>query len=261
MEFDADYLKRYMRHTQFAEFGSEGQLRLAQSRALVVGVGGLGSWSSELLVRAGVGHIRICDNDRVDITNLHRTAQYVERDVAERRLKAEAAAARLRAIRSDCRIEAFAERVDFLTLPKAADGVDIILDGTDNFETRFLINDYAVKYNIPWVFAGVMEGQGQVAAMIPGKTPCLRCILPSVPSRGEPFGVLGPVVAFISALQAVEAVKILSGHANKANPCLMKIDLWNNSIQKIPLSKLWPTQPCPCCGRKEFEFLEPSNLT
>lgn len=258
MESNADFLERFKRHTGFAEFGSEGQSRLAKSCALVVGVGGLGSWTAELLVRAGVGQVRLCDHDRVELSNLHRTALYVEQDVAERRLKAEAAAARLRAIGGDCRIEPFAERIDFRTLPKAAEGADIILDGTDNFETRFLINDYAVKYNRPWVFAGVMEGQGQVAALIPGKTPCLRCILPSVPPRGEPFGVLGPVVAFMSALQAAEAVKVLSGHAEKVNACLMKFDLWNNSIQKIPLSKLRPSEPCRCCGRGEFEFLEPN---
>ena len=251
MEPDADDLKRYMRHTLFSEFGNQGQLRLGKSCALVVGAGGLGSWTAELLVRAGVGHLRLCDHDRVDISNLHRTGLYVEDDAAQRRLKVQAAAARLAAINSDCRIETFAERIDAFTLPKAAEGADIILDGTDNFETRFLINDYAVKHNIPWVFGGVMEGQGQVAALIPGKTPCLRCILPSVPSVGAPFGVLGPVVACISAMQAAEAVKVLSGHAEKANPCLMKFDLWNNSIQKIPLSKLWPTNPCPCCGRGE----------
>lgn len=257
MEPDAHYLRRYMRHTQFAQFGSEGQSRLQKSCALVVGVGGLGSWSSELLVRAGVGTIRICDNDRVDISNLHRTAHYVEQDAAGGRYKAEAAAAKLTAINRACRVEPFVERVDSAAMVRLAEGADIILDGTDNFATRFLINDYSVKCNIPWVFAGVMEGQGQVAALIPGRTPCLRCFLPSVPSVGEPFGVLGPAVATLSAMQAMEAVKILTGNADRLNPCLMKYDLWNNTIQKIPLAKLGPSQTCPCCGQRKFEFLNP----
>ena len=233
-------------------------------RALIVGVGGLGSWTAELLVRAGVGAVRLCDDDSVELSNLHRQALYAETDAAKRPLKPEAAAQRLRAINSGCVIEPFCERIDRLTMYRAAKEMDIIIDATDNFETRFLINDYAVKYGIPWVSAGVMEGEGQVMTLIPGKTPCLRCILPSVPSccAGDSnacrqFGVLGPVVAAMAAMQTTEAVKLLSGFVDTACPFLTKFDLWNNTAQRIPLAGLGPKPECPCCGQKEFEYLEP----
>ena len=259
--------KRYARQIAFAAFGAGGQARLADSAVLVIGAGGLGSWAAELLVRAGVGRLRICDDDSVEVSNLHRQSLYSEQDAANRLPKAEAAAVRLAAINSQCRIEPFAERIDRLTIHRAAKHIDVIVDGTDNFPTRFLINDYAVKYGVPWVSAGVMEGQGQVITFIPGTTPCLRCILPSMPSCcGDQdddanvccqFGVLGPVPATLGAMQATEAIKLLSGHSDKANPMMTKIDLWNNTVQRIALSKLWPSTPCRCCRQKEFDCLEP----
>ncbi|HDS84862.1 MAG TPA: HesA/MoeB/ThiF family protein [Phycisphaerales bacterium] len=259
--------KRYARQIAFTAFGAEGQKRLAESSVLVVGAGGLGSWAAELLVRAGVGHLRLCDDDSVELSNLHRQSLYTEQDAAACPLKAEAAATRLRAINSECRIEPFAERIDHLTIHRAAKGVHMIVDGTDNFPTRFLLNDYAVKYGIPWVSAGVMEGQGQVLTLIPGTTPCLRCIIPSVPpccgeddQQGNAccqFGVLGPAVAAISAMQAAEAIKLLSGHIAQANPMMVKFDFWDNTIQRIALSKLRPSTPCPCCDQNEYEYLEP----
>lgn len=256
--------RRYSRQIAFSAFGPTGQEQLARGRALVVGVGGLGSWAAEQLVRAGIGRIRLCDDDSVEFSNLHRQALYAETDAEQRTMKAEAAAVRLNAINSDCRIETFCERIDRLTIHRAANAMDVIVDATDNFETRYLINDYTAKYNLPWVSAGVMEGEGQVMTLIPGKTPCLRCILPSMPSccAGDSnacctFGVLGPVVAAMSSMQALEAIKLLSGYADRVSPYLTKFNLWNNTIQRIPLSKLGPNSACPCCGRKEFEYLEP----
>jgi adenylyltransferase/sulfurtransferase len=259
--------KRYARQIAFTAFGAEGQARLAGSSVLVVGAGGLGSWASELLVRAGTGHLRLCDDDCVELSNLHRQSLYTEQDAAACRLKVEAAAAHLRAINSDCRIEPFAERIDRLTIYRAAKGVDVMIDCTDNFPTRFVLNDYAVKSGLPWVSAGVLGGEGQVLTFLPGQPPCLRCIMPSVPSccGGDDldgnacgqFGVLGPVVAVISAMQAAEAVKLLCGHREKANPMMVKMDLWNNTIQRIALSKLRPGRPCPCCEQHNYEYLEP----
>ena len=253
---------RYSRQIAFSAFGQDGQAKLGAASVLVVGAGGLGSWAAELLVRAGVGRVRICDDDSVEVSNLHRQSLYSEQDAAAHPLKVDAAAARLTAINSACRIEPFTERIDPLTIHRAAKDIDVIVDGTDNFPTRFLINDYAVKFAIPWVSAGVMEGQGQVMTLIAGTTPCLRCIFPSVPSCGDEnvcrrFGVLGSVVAAISAIQATEVIKLLSGHSEKANPMLTKIDLWNNTVQRIALSKLWPSTPCRCCRQKEFDCLEP----
>lgn len=255
---------RFSRQTIFAAFGQAGQSRFAHSSVLVVGIGGLGSWASELLVRAGVGRLVLCDDDSVELSNLHRQALYTESDAAAHSLKVFAAAGRLKALNSECTVDLFAERIDRLTILRAARGIDVILDGTDNFQTRYLINDYAVKYGIPWVSAGVMEAQGQVMTLIPGHTPCLRCILPTPPSCcGEDVnacvqsGVLGPATATLSAMQAMEAVKLLSGHREHVSPYLTKIDLWNNTLQRIELSKLRPIAPCRCCGQKEFDYLEP----
>jgi molybdopterin-synthase adenylyltransferase len=258
-----EYLKRFSRQTVFSELGAEGQQRLGESSAVIVGMGGLGSWTAEYLARAGVGRIRICDADGVELSNLHRQALYTEQDAAGRRLKIEAASERLRTINSRCTLETFAERIDRLNLHRATEGMNIILDGTDNFETRFLLNDYAVKYALPWVFAGVIGAEGQVMSVVPGKTPCLRCVMHSPPAcAGEQndcrrAGVIGAVVPFISAMQAVEAIKILSGHAEKANPHLMKFDLWNNRHHTIDVSKARPGSACPCCGEREFIYLEP----
>ncbi len=256
--------ERYLRQINFSAFGTAGQQRLMQSRVLVIGAGGLGSWASELLVRAGVGQLTLCDDDSVELSNLHRQSLYDQTQAAAHPLKVIAAAERLKAINSDCRIIPFAERIDRLTIGRAAQGADAIVDGTDNFQSRYLINDYAVKHAIPWVSAGVMEAQGQVMTLIPGKTPCLRCILPTPPSccgddvnACSQAGVLGPAVATLSAMQAAEALKLLSGNADKANPYLTKIDLWNNTIQRIDLSKLYPAVPCRCCGQREFDYLEP----
>jgi molybdopterin/thiamine biosynthesis adenylyltransferase len=260
----AMYLKRFSRQTAFSGLGERGQLRLAQSSALVVGMGGLGSWTAEYLVRAGIGRIRIADDDTVEMSNLHRQALYTEQDAIERRLKVDAAADMLQTINSRCSIEMFRERIDPLTITRAADTMDILLDGTDNYPTRFLMNDYAIKYSIPWIFAGVVEAEGQVMSIIPGKTPCLRCIIPSAPcccGDGQNdccrVGVIGAVVPLISAIQSVEAIKILSGHPKKINPNMVKYNFWDNYYQTVDLSQAKSGTPCPCCSEKDFIYLEP----
>jgi molybdopterin-synthase adenylyltransferase len=258
-----DSLKRFSRQTAFSEFGVDGQIRLGDGSAMVVGVGGLGSWSAEFLVRTGIGRIRLSDADNVELSNLHRQGLYTEQDAAERKLKVDAAAKRLRAINSQCTIEVFPERIDRLTIHRAAEGMNIILDGTDNFETRFLINDFSVKYAVPWIFAGVIGAEGQVMSVLPGVTPCLRCVMPTAPAcSGDQndcrrFGVIGAAVPLISAMQAIEAIKILSGRSDKANPRLIKFDLWNNRHHMIDVAKNMTSPPCPCCGQRDFIYLEP----
>jgi adenylyltransferase/sulfurtransferase len=259
-----EYLKRFSRQTAFADLGIQGQLKIAQSGALVVGMGGLGSWAAEFLVRSGIGRIRIADGDCVELSNLHRQAIYTEKDAADKKMKTDAAAERLREINSQCIIEPFPERINRITIYRAAQKVDIIIDGTDNFETRFLINDYSIKFSIPWVSAGIVGGWGQVISILPGKTPCLRCIVPTIPSCSEETadqcsrqGVLGAAVPFIAAMQAVEAIKILSGSYNSANPYLMIFDLWHNHFQTVKLSDIKFNKPCQCCDQKEFIYLEP----
>lgn len=238
----------------------EGQRSLLKGSVLVVGVGGLGSWVSELLVRAGVGRIRIVDDDSVEISNIHRQAMYTEGDATARRLKIEAAGKRLREIDSNVEVEMIYGRMDRLTAEKLMQDVDVVVDGTDNFETRFILNDCAMKLSKPWVFAGVLGTKAQMMTVIPGKTPCLRCLMDAPPTcdGGQcccHSGVLGVAVAIAASFEAAEALKILSGHPERINPYLLVFDIWENTIRQIDVST--PRADCPCCVRKEFEFLEP----
>lgn len=228
---------------------------------LVVGVGGLGSWVSELLVRAGVGRIHLADDDSVEITNIHRQALYTESDAAARKLKIDAAARRLHEINSDIEVETVYGRMDRLNAEKLMQDVDVVVDGTDNFETRFILNDCAMKLSKPWVFAGVLGTKAQVMTIVPGRTPCLRCLMDSPPTCdggnccGGPGGVLGVAVAMVAAFEAAEALKILAGQVDRINPYLLVFDVWTNSIKQIDISTR--RTDCPCCVHKEFEYLEP----
>jgi len=250
-------LSRYARQTSLKDFGVEGQRSLLKGRVLVVGVGGLGSWASELLVRAGVGFIRIVDNDSVELGNIHRQAMYTESDASARRLKIDAAAEQLREINSNVEVDAVHARLDRLTAEKLMQDVDVVVDGTDNFETRFLLNDCAMKLSKPWVFAGVMGTQAQMMTIVPGRTPCLRCLMDAPPAtESGPRAVLGPAVAVTSSFEATEAVKLLSGHSDRINPCLLVFDVWDNTIRQIDVSPA--RADCPCCVHRRFEFLEPN---
>lgn len=257
----ATELMRYHRQVTFAGLGAEGQRRLLGARVLIVGAGGLGTWTAELLARAGVGGIRLVDPDRVELANLHRQGLYDESAAARGRLKVEAAAERLRRINAGVRVEPVATRADAGNIARLADGAHVILDGTDNFATRFVLNDYAVKANLPWVFAGVVAAEGQVMAVVPGRTPCLRCVYDEPPPpRAETTcraaGVLGPAVAAISAIQTMEAVKILAGSADAVSPYLMKLDFWANTLQRVDVARACATTDCECCKKRHFEYLE-----
>jgi adenylyltransferase/sulfurtransferase len=256
---------RYQRQVVLSALGIAGQQRLLAGRVLVVGVGGLGSWVAELLVRAGVGFLRLADDDVVELANLHRQALYGEAEAADHRPKVVAAATRLAALNRTVAVEPVAERADRFNLDRLARDVDLIIDGTDNFETRFLLNDYAVKYGKPWIFAGAVGTEAQTLTIVPGRTPCLRCILESPPSNcgtascGE-VGVLGPAVAAVAAFQAGEAIKLLSGHDEAANPSLLRFDLWRNEVQRLNFRELDEGKTsCICCVRHEYEFLEPCS--
>jgi len=254
-------LARWQRQVAFAPLGLAGQRALSAARALVVGLGGLGSWSAELLARAGVGMLRLADDDKVELTNIHRQGLYDEANAAASLPKVAAAAARLKALNSRLMVEPVAVRVDKDNIEALADGMDLILDGTDNFATRFLINDFAVKTGRPWVFAGVIGAEAQTMTIVPGRTACLRCVLdgpppPCTEKTCGNFGVLGPAVAAAAAFQACEAVKILSGRGDQISPYLVKFNLWDNTMQRLQTGKAGG-QGCRCCGQREFEYLEP----
>ena len=253
--------ERYARQMVFEPVGLAGQKALAQGRVLIVGVGGLGSWVAELLARAGVGYLRLADDDRVDMVNLHRQGLYAEADAQGSVPKVQAAAARLRQLNSQVTVQAVAQRVDHRNIAALADDVDVIIDGTDNFATRFLINDYSVKAAKPWIFAGAVQAEAQAAAFIPGRTPCLRCVLDELPPvcrdpNCRTAGVLSMPLAAIASFEAMEAVKILLGRLDVVSPFLLKLDLWSNQVQRLNLSNHRNPQ-CECCGQRQFEYLEP----
>jgi adenylyltransferase/sulfurtransferase len=252
-------MARFQRQIVYAPLGLEGQKRLAAGRVLILGVGGLGSWSAELLARAGVGMLRLVDDDKVDLTNIHRQGLFDEQDASAAALKVHAAAARLARINSRCKVEPIVARADRSNIATLAEGMALVLDGTDNFATRFVVNDYCVKAALPWVFAGVVGAEGQVLTIPPGGRPCLRCVFDQPPPPcADPScrsaGVLGPAVAAIAAMQAAEAVKILAGQSAHISPYLTKLDLWTNRLQRIDAVKA--AADCPCCKHGVYDFLE-----
>jgi molybdopterin/thiamine biosynthesis adenylyltransferase len=258
---DAADLDRYRRQMRFAPLGEEGQRRLATARVLVCGCGALGSVAADLLVRAGVGLVRIVDRDFLEADNLHRQVLFDETDVAEELPKAVAAARRLAKINSSITIEPVVADVTAAKIRSLADDVDAMVDGTDNFETRYLLNDYAVANNRPWVFGGCVGAEGQMLAILPGETPCLSCIMPEPPPAEaqptcETAGVIGPIVSVIASLQAAEALKILSGNAAAVNRRMTIVDLWRNELRSIGIASLRDSGGCLTCGQRDFPWLE-----
>jgi adenylyltransferase/sulfurtransferase len=252
-----DELERYHPQMVFAELCRQGQRALRKSCTAIVGVGGLGTWVAELLARAGVGTLRLIDGDTVELTNLHRQGLFSTADAEMRRAKVSAAEMRLRDINPQVRVEARFERMDSRSAHRLLGGADLVLDGLDNYLGRYIVNDYCVRRGVPWVFAGVLGAQGQVMPVLPGRTACLRCVMPSPPPPcAEPTcrtaGILGPAVAAIAAIEALEAIKILAGKEAVASRRLLKVDFWTGEVSGIDSSD--PVDGCPCCVRHEFEY-------
>src|SRR5262245_9457702 len=250
---------RYARQMRFAPLGVEGQRKLLASTALVVGCGALGSVIANTLARAGVGKLRIVDRDFLELNNLQRQVLYDEDDVAAGLPKAIAAKNRLAKINSEIEIEAFVADVDHTNIERLLTGVDCLLDGTDNFETRFLLNDAAVKLGIPWVYGGCLGAEGQTLTILPGQTPCLRCLMPDPPPPGttptcDSAGILGTVIGVVASLEANEGLKILSGHMEAISRTWTVLDLWDNTLRPIKLEGS-KAADCPCCGSREFLWL------
>ncbi|MGO8748322.1 MAG: ThiF family adenylyltransferase [Thermoguttaceae bacterium] len=253
-------LDRYVRQMRYPPIGREGQERLFASRALVCGCGALGSVSADALVRAGVGRVRIVDRDFVETSNLQRQVLFDEEDVALELPKAIAAAAKLRKINSQIEVEAIVADLNSTNVEELCDAVDVILDGTDNFETRFLINDLAVCRRIPWVYGGCIGAEGQTMTVLPGETPCLRCLMEECPPPGtmptcDTAGIVGPVVSVIASIQAIEGIKILCGHREAISRTLTVVRLWEGSFRHLNVSALPKHVDCPTCTRGEFPWL------
>ena len=256
-----DPVDRYQRQIDFAPWGQAGQEHLRQALAVVIGVGGLGSWVSELLTRAGVGRLRLIDDDRVETVNLHRQALFTEADARAARPKAEAAAARLAELNREVAVETVIGRVEPANIADRAAGATVLIDATDNFAARFLINDHAFASATPWVFAGVGAAGGQVMAFVPPARPCLRCLYesppPEVPGIHSREGFFPPVITAIAALAAAEALKFLTGRGEAIAPRLLRLDLWGNTVQTLNLAAAAAKLDCPCCVGGQYRYLYP----
>lgn len=254
-------LDRYVRQMRYSPIGEVGQTRLLGSRVLICGMGALGSVIANTLARAGVGHLRIVDRDYLELNNLQRQVLYDEEDVAAGIPKAIAASNRLVKINSQIEIEPIVADVDHRNLPELMQGVDVMVDGTDNFETRFLLNDASLKFQVPWVYGGCIGAEGQTMTILPGETPCLRCLLGDAPPPGstptcDTAGILAPIINVIASIEACEVIKILSGHRAAVNRALLVFELWENRFRQVKLDALRESVACPTCQGTAFPWLE-----
>ena len=271
-------LDRYHRQMLLPGFGEEGQRRLLGSTVLVVGCGALGTHIADMLARAGAGHLVIVDRDFIEITNLQRQVLFDEGDIEEGLPKAEAARRKLERINSDVTVTPVVDDVNHGNIERfvtetAGRTVDLIVDGLDNFETRFLLNDVAVKHGVPYVYGGAVGTAGMSYAILPhtgagdtpweqagAATPCLRCIFEQAPPPGmnptcDTSGVLGPVVSIVANYEVAEALKILLGRFEAVCPTLQSIDPWENSFRQLKVARAYEVSDCKCCHHGDFEFL------
>lgn len=251
--------ERYSRQILFREIGRDGQEKLLNSRVLLVGCGALGAAHAEMLARAGVGKLRIVDRDFVEFTNLQRQTLFKESDASERLPKAVAAKTRIAEINSEIEVEAIVADVNNSNIESLINGCNLVIDGTDNFQVRYLVNDACVKNSVTWIYGAAVSSYGTTMTIRPGVTPCLRCIFDEMPDAGssptcDTSGVIMPIIATVSATQVAEALKLLVGDVDSLHGSLMQFDVWANDRQRIKLGP--PNADCKCCGSKIFEFLD-----
>jgi molybdopterin-synthase adenylyltransferase len=250
-------LTRYARQVIFPPIGEEGQRRLLDSRVTIIGVGATGSILADRIARAGVGHLRLIDRDFVELNNLQRQLVYDEDDVAAVLPKAVAMTRHLRRVNSAIAIEEIVADVSATNITGFIADADVVLDGTDNFTTRYLINDACVKLGKPWVYTGVIASYGMSMTIRPGETACLRCIMGELPAPGtvptcDTAGIIGPIVSLMGSIAVAEALKLLVGKGT-LNSGMIHVDLWDNSFDRFDLGG--PRPDCPACGQHEYIFL------
>lgn len=248
---------RYLRQTLFAPIGVAGQEKLLAARVLLVGCGATGSVIASTLARAGVGYLRIADRDFVELNNLQRQVLYDEADVESRAPKVIAAAQKLAQINSTIQIEPHVTDVNAENIEELIGDVDLVLDGTDNFETRYLVNDACVKHAKPWIYGGAVSSYGATMTIVPRVSACFRCVFFHAPPPGslptcDTAGVIGPIVNVVGSLVSAEAIKFLTG-AGARNPGLINIDLWENTFETFEIAR---REDCPCCVRGQYEYLD-----
>jgi molybdopterin-synthase adenylyltransferase len=255
--------ERYSRQILFQPIGKNGQEKLKDSQILIVGCGALGCVHAETLARAGIGKLRLVDRDFVEFSNLQRQTLYTEQDAIERLPKAVAAKNRLSQINSEIEIEATVADVNHSNIESLIKDYDLIIDGTDNFQIRYLINDACVKANKTWIYGAAVSSYGTTMTIFPNKTPCLRCIFEEMPNAGsaptcDTAGVIAPIISSISAIQTTEALKISTGNHDALHKSLIQIDVWQNEWRKIKLGA--PNPDCETCARGNYEFLDAENI-
>jgi len=248
---------RYSRQILFSGIGEEGQRRLLASRVLIVGCGALGSAQAESLARAGVGRLRIADRDFIEYSNLQRQTMFTESDADNRLPKAVACANHIREINSEIEVEPNVTDVSHSNIERLIDDCALVLDGTDNFATRYLINDACIKQSVNWIYGAAVGSYGVTMTIRPGETPCLRCVFPETPPAAsaptcDTAGVIMPIITVIASIQAAEALKLLTGQKEKLHHSLIRVNVWDSQFNILKLS--YPREDCPACSG-EFEFL------
>ena len=253
--------ERYSRQIRFEPLGETGQRRLLSSRAAVVGCGALGTVQAATLVRAGVGAIVLIDRDSVELSNLQRQTLYDERDAELGLPKAAAAAEHLGRVNAQCRITAAIADLTPASIDDTLEGCDVVLDGTDNFETRYLLNDWSIARGVPWIYGAAVGSYGLTMPVLPGRSACFACVYPSPPGGVQPTcetaGVLGSITGVIGSLQAAAALKLLAG--GEPAHRITTVDVWDGTVRQIAMPE--PDASCRACAERRFEYLDASRRT
>ncbi|HEY2821749.1 MAG TPA: ThiF family adenylyltransferase [Candidatus Acidoferrum sp.] len=251
--------QKYSRQILFAGIGEKGQERLLAASAVVAGCGAIGAAAANLLVRAGVGRVRVIDRDFVEASNLQRQTLFEEADACDALPKAVAAERRLSAVNSQVHVEGIVADINPENAEELLGGFDVILDGTDNFETRFLVNDFAVQQSAPWIYAAAVGSYGLTMTVRPGVTACLACLLSGqrdgagLDETCDTIGVLGPIVNLVASMEVAEALKLLSGNVEALHDRLISCDVWSGRFQSVRVAR---NAECAVCVRGEFAHLE-----
>ena len=251
---------RYARQVLFYGIGNTGQKILMEKTAVLVGCGALGCTSANLLVRSGIKCLKIVDRDYIEESNLQRQSLFDEEDISKNLPKAVAAQKKLQKVNSQIQIEAIVVDLNPSNIETVLENADVVIDGTDNFESRFLINDYCVKHGIPWIYGACIGSVGLTMNIVPPKTPCLRCVLDTIPPFGttetcDTAGIIAPIASMIASIQVAEALKILTGNYDALSKGLLKIDLWRNEIKKLHTDDIREKSDCITCKQHQYEFL------
>lgn len=250
---------RYARQRILPVIGQGGQDRLLSARVTILGVGALGTHVADSLARAGVGYLRLVDRDLPELSNLQRQVLFDTEDVQQGIPKAVAAANRVSAVNPEIEIDPVVTDINPTNIEALIRDVDLVIDGSDNFELRYLLNDAAVKHRTPWIYGGVISTHGMSMTIRPGETACLRCVFPESPAPGDAptcdtAGVLGPAVAMVAAIESAEAIKFLTGDRESLSASLTMIDIWELTFRQVSLGEKKPD--CPACGKQQFDFLD-----